>query len=137
MAPGRKTKARWPTWHLSKEYFHVVKKVLVEGMARVSAAYACRRFPEQPLDATISPQSPRHNAKRITVCFDPEFPCGTFHVGIAKPPSERASRPDVASLLAGYDVRFYARINLELLASSAICSPRKMVGGTPSRPIFK
>jgi hypothetical protein len=48
MAPGRKNKARWPTWHLSREYFHVVKKVLVEGMARVPRPMLAAGIPNSP-----------------------------------------------------------------------------------------
>jgi len=54
-----------------REYFHVVKKVLATGTAKVPRR-TCRTVPTpKPMTSTISPQSIRRNAKRITLYFEP------------------------------------------------------------------
>ena len=61
------------------------------------------------------------------------------HVACPEPRSIRDQCP-VGFHVAVRHVRAlspYARINFALLASSSIWSPRRMVGATPSRPIFK
>jgi hypothetical protein len=55
----------------------LLRKCLVEGIAKVPQRNLLHSSQTRPTKATISPQSARRNAKRVTVYFELKVPFGT------------------------------------------------------------